>query len=256
MQYKYRWLYAILLFFILIALAYWWVLSPSLQIIKEKRTQIQVIENELRLLEKSRVDIHHAPKRIMQKMDVLALLPILTQSKHVRIRSVTTKSMKLNETKIKLVLEGEWLNLSEFIRVLSEQVPNGIIENISLQISGINQLQLAVDWVLLTESITTDSVIKPPLQMHNLFCLTSDSAVPIRSNDSVTASLSGLQEMHMVGYYAQGERRQALIALSNGAVEVVHLGDQLGREKGWVTNIQSDKIEVMLPSQQKIILKM
>ncbi|TAK78358.1 MAG: hypothetical protein EPO11_01320, partial [Gammaproteobacteria bacterium] len=139
--------------------------------------------------------------------------------------------------------------LSAFIWQLIHQVPSVALQNFSYQSTETDQFIFTMNIVLLKSPVDVQSV--KFVQMNNPFCRYETA-----KNDVVRAQSVVLEQIKMVGYLQQGERNQALLLLPTGAVIAVDPGAIVGKEKGTVTDIQSEKVIITLPHQKQFILEM
>ncbi len=66
--------------------------------------------------------------------------------------------------------------------------------------------------------------------------------------NTLTLQQESLDALHLVGMLRQGSKIWALIALSDGSVKRVKVGDRMGLENAVIKEIQMDRIEI-----QKIV---
>lgn len=258
MQYKYRWFYALVIGLIITILSYWLMLLPGMHKLTNNKKEVERLQNELSLLRKAQPSVNLKTEQpVISKTAFLELLPLLAQDHHIVMRSVAMKPiMSQGEVRMKLIIQGDFSHLSQFSLALTKRGHNILIESFSYQTNKDNKLQLALDLLLMRRNIPNEKESENLDSNLNPFCVATDSIGRIAEHDRLAVSTLSIMQMKMTGYFFQVKRQEALVRLPTGVLIEINVGDQLGVEQAIVTSIHADRIEMILPNDEKKIIKM
>ena len=261
-NFRYRWCYALIITVVLIMVGYLYVLKPQIVELSALREQEKQLKAELSSLQHVEKNIAGSASMLASpsigKMDLLSLLPTLARLHGVNLRFIRIKAGAMqptNETRMSVMVEGEFTLLLRFVFSLTEQVQDLLIESFSYQVSKQRTLQLALE-LYKSPRVTSSTKFKAETitTMQNPFCLAFDNAAHVHAHDALGVSMFSIKQMKMTGYLSQGGREEALLVLPTGAIVEVSVGDELGSEKALITGIQADHVGLVVSGRQDAIL--
>ena len=258
--YKYRWLIALALSGVLIALGFMYVIQPGLQRIAQLRSLKQSLTSRLTEMKSVTAASRDAAILPISQPDEIAMLARLTQEQGLLIQSmdyVRPHQLHATETDlIRLNLQGDLSALADFLFSLGQQAYMPI-QNFTLKLVEQQHLRLMIEVYLLKNKWPLSPVQKQPMPASNLFCLSTQIMSADSSADTFAqASSATLDRIKMLGYLQQGSRRAALVLLPNNLVISVEQGSLLGREQGLVTLVSADHLIVTLPDKKQQEIRM
>ena len=267
---SYRWWYAMLLSASVLLIAYFLVIQPEqgevLRLQLEKQQLVERLNNlkqfaqekngEMSSVAMAKAFVTHR----IDKIGLLSLLPALANQYAVSIQSMQfyTPTMQLpDDITMHLVVEGRVEPLSRFALALMSN-ENGIaILNFSYRLLGQLKLQLEADVQVIPNHVgllQMSSKQEAFLFVRNPFCQADNHMPPITRDDRALLMAIPLTQIRMTGLIQQAARKLALLTLPTGVVVDVAVGDVVGKEKGVITDISADRVEVLVGKERIYIV--
>jgi Tfp pilus assembly protein PilO len=268
MNYKYRWFYSVFMVISIMTLGYLYELQPLLSQIKTLRLDERGAKSQLDKLSqlaKQEAAVNEGKWAAQQhsQSGFLADLFELVNSSGLKLQSVRFAMPQefsvMGVDMAHLTVKGGFAEISSFIFSIANQPSPILMTDFSYKSVDGSQLLMTMDILALKVNLK-----KLPLygdeagfaDVHNPFCALS-SAMPVSQEDAVSKMQSTLlRQIKMVGYLHQAPRSSALVQLPNSVVMEVGLGNVIGRERGIVTNVERDFMQVMLSDHSKYLMKM
>ncbi len=233
--------------------------APHLMQIHQLRDEEKNIKNELSFLRKkmiasnkkiAMVSTHHVIK------DRLSALLTLAQSNGLVVQSVKSISSQQNRSNktnmMQLQLLGQFQSGMSFILALSNEMSGWVIENFSVKANESSQEFILVVMMVDESYLYAQSKLKQNIfLLSNPFC-TSNNWVSSSISESAMSQSVSLHSFKMIGVLRQGERRKAFFMLPTGETFLVGLGTVLGKERGMVTAIHANAVEIRLPDKKSV----
>lgn len=252
MKYKYRWLYALTLSIVFIALGYVYDIQPDLF----KVSQLRKKETHLK------IKITNIPKEntkvaaLKHKKDFLSDLWVLLYQSGLKIKTVhfsrIESSIFADVENMHLVMEGNFQQFYNFIFALNQLAYTALLTNFSCKTIQ-NLLKIEINLLLFKHVPSKNHPYQFLPNIHNPFCFAG--GMMIENNFDKLRSVS-LKQLKMAGYMQQGNHQEALIRLPSGRVVEVKPGFTIGKEGGLVTDICSDRIILMLAEKKRFVMKL
>lgn len=241
--YRYRWWWLISLNLIIMVFIYLAHIQPGSNRIKDLNKQIALLIIDINKHKK--LQLMSAKRSVStSKLEEIARLSEIASASTVVVQSVQVHSQTLH-----LQLQGEFKHIVNFIQQLKiRDYPASIVEY-AYQTPG------RMDLTILLHSQTYPQSMRVELNnaaIHSPFCNANEEEL-IFTEKNFTVPVS---TMRMMGYLQQGTRHFAMLALPNGSVIDVFPQSLIGKERGLVTTVARDHIEVMLSGGQRIVLNM
>lgn len=241
--YQYRWWWLISFNLISMVIIYFANVQPAYNRIENLNKNIAQLTIDISKLKKSSL-VPVKPVASNSKLEEIARLSAIASASNVVVQSVQIHSQALH-----LQLQGEFKHMVYFIHQLKTQAYPASIVEYSYQSPG------RMDLTILLHSQPYSRPVNDAFNhaaIHSPFCDASEEEL-IFSEKNFTAPVS---TMRMMGYLQQGNRHFAMLALPNGSVIDVFPQSLIGKERGLVTTITRDHVEVMLSNGQHVVLKM
>jgi len=268
MQYKYRWVYAILLLTLIAVSGFIFIILPlenSIRLLVANKANLleQIKQNKLANTQ-SKVNSSETTKnrnfidrnKIFLR-DVLVLLP----ANGLILHSISFTSNELTELTaseiLHLTLEGDFFQFSNFIFNLIHQISDVIFTNFELQVNNKGRLNINLELLLINLnnfSFHNEASLKTSKIFNLKFARDPFCHLQTNTITEMNTSIYSLKQMKLIGVIQQSGKSQAFILLPNEAIAVVDTSTRLGRESAKVIDIKPNKMVVELPNKKKMEL--
>lgn len=260
MQYKYRWLYALVLSLVTIGLGFFYDLEKKwLRLAELKQSEQEIIKklNDKTPFKQHKNNIHFVslPPLKANEFTTVSNIVKLAHSSDLSIQAIkSVKSVSAHLT-LQLVVEGYFAQISAFICVLEAQ--QGVkIEHFSLRLSKHHLMRMQAELWLPLSSLQQ---VIPANEPQAISLTTNPFCASISMNKELFHySVNKLQSfpvrlLKMVGYLKQGQQVAALLLLPNHDLVAINQGSIVGKERASVIAIQPDQVQVKWQDKKQII---
>lgn len=270
MQYKYRWIYAILLCFVLTTMDYIYDTNPlltQLQLLKQAKHQLLA---EINVAQASLKNVHRLPVTQSKNIIHVSALLDLTMLLQKNNLSIDDFSLKINpwqdsdQLKIHLVVSGYAKSLLNFLLQLNQEDFSMLIAHFKIMTILENQLSLSEDALITKKNSQSRSLLKNNMMSEiSLMCPSKNSneLLMTAGSDQLLSSLdlavspgtvaTHISYLKMTGYLQYDKQPpQALILLPNKTSAIIKQGSVVGLEHGIVTEVEPDQVHIQLPNKQ------
>lgn len=249
MHYRYRWLYALGIFFISFCFSFYYVIHPEWTELRSLKSKTKKLKQEVFLMPSKHDKIFEKFRFLPTKKDFLLILTALEFTTGVKIISLKDKPhlplTPLEAKMLSLTIQGNHQQVFLFLDQLLEH-PFVLLDfNYHF---NLKQVLLNIDLLILKNNNLfnkTSSMSKMIGQPHHSFCRQTTSQL----------LWPPLRQIKMIGYMKQGQRAQAILFLPTHQLVHVDVGTFIGQERGKVFKILPRQIDVFL-NQQIVEIKM
>lgn len=253
--YNYRWLIALTLSGVIVALGFVYFIQPGQKRLAELRVQALRLTSQLAAIKTFNTASSDSLVPPSTQADRVAMLSWFAHQQGLFIQSMdylaAQQSYAADTELIRLNLQGSWPALASFLFALNRQ-PSMPIRDFAFTLLDQQALRLSVELYLLKNQWPLPPLQKNIVPKQTLFCPGLQGLASNSSADTFiqTASVT-LDRIKMLGYLQQGARRVALVLLPNNEVVSVEQGSLLGREQGLVTLVSTDHLLITLPDKKQ-----
>lgn len=258
MQYKYRWIYAMLLFLIIVSFGYLYDVKSllteldSLKLSKREFLQklsVQKKANQNQFIDKIQ------NKQIEYANPLLNLVMLIQKTGlHINELHLTNTNSLINDkyAKIHLLLMGYFQNLIDLLLELHHQRFSILMSNFKIIILDNSKVSFSVDFLLNANQLQPIDAINNTVFGSGLMCSDPHSNKILLYQNNSRLLTTPIEFLKLNGYLQYSDQStQALIALPNNTTVAIGKGSIVGLERGVVVDIQSDYILLELSNKKQ-----
>jgi hypothetical protein len=265
MQYKYRWIHAIVITLVIFMLGFFYTLQPDLeQLANLRKREAHLVQRlamhkkiiKQKIIKIDRMAKENSPSAQDARPHFLADIVALVHLHGLIIQSMKMVPLLSDAITLHLVLKGNFQQAMSFAFALSKPVYPAFILDFSYQVSEKNKVILTMKVLMLDGNRQIDDPQEILSPLHNPFCFGRSANELDSKNEENKRASTPLTQLKMVGYLQQDFRCQALILLPTNAVIAVVVGSILGLEHGNVIAVTKDHVVVELPDKRRRVIGM
>lgn len=263
MHYKYRWWYAFFIVASVVGLGKIFILNPlfsHLTLLKEKENQLHAHIKQAERLAKQQAFTNPKPIALPRARSVL-LSDLITQVQAngllvLETTLLPTKSAENEEiARVKLIVQGDFLKLFLFINALNQSRFPMVVLDFSYEAKANDSFIFTTNLALFRRENLQFLGKNNEKIPRNPFCFSLPFSHQNPKNEAVKAQHFSLKTIKMTGYVEQEKQSQALLFLPDLTLISASLGDTLGKENAKITAIKPHYVSLLLPNQERIVLK-
>lgn len=257
MTYPYRWYLASLFSGIILLFGYGYDLKPIWNELHTQKINEKTMASELThlhaLLSSNRHDRLVKQENFSNQTDHMQVIPALVAI--VRLQGLHLQSIQEQAPLLHLVVRGNFNQLVAFTFMLANDAAM-MIRDFELGETDDKQLQMTLTMRVENKIISFDNSFINTMHLQNPFCGMNHSTTQDLATSSNVLSSISLHQIKMVGYIHQGDRSAAMILLPNETTMSIAQGFILGAERGVVTQIQHNQINLTLSTGETTTIRM
>lgn len=263
MRYEYRWWYAVFIVASVIGLGTVFLLKPIFSHIaelKERERQLhKKIKQGQRLAKQYALKDHASISSPRAPSALLSDLIMYAQANGLMVLNAHFLPGEAEENsevaKVKLMVQGNFLKLFLFLEALNQSRFPMVALDFSYEAKAEENFIFTANVAIFRQEnpqFVSKTGEKIP---QNPFCFALPFIHQRPENEGVKAPNFSIKTIKMTGYMEQEKRSQALLFLPDLTLVTASFGDVIGKEKAKVIEIQPHYVNLLLPNQERVLLK-
>lgn len=269
-KYRFRWVSASFLGVVLFLAGYIYILRPEfiqLALLKQTEVELNKILKDLQA-QKPIKEIKKSDESFKEKRAINLASDISILAERMRFNGLTVHGLDVLEGNernrllafVHAEVEGGVTSLMSFLDSISSPSPLLImLLDFHFRPGKENIFVLDMNFLLTREQFFQQFFDGPgswAKNMNNVFCPTHGEMTVIHRSSQQEALSTSVNHMKMTGYVCQGNQVEAFLRLPNEHLISVKPGSLLGKERGVVSAISPERLEVHLSDGRKYVYQL